>query len=78
MKEEFTTEMHADMLSIEESEQDMLLYGVYGAMKRLGSLDKALAEYGVQKQVFLDGIVAALGSKEEDREWIMDFIAMFQ
>lgn len=45
MQEEFTTEMHSELLEVEMSRSDVMVMGVFAAMRRYGSLMKALADY---------------------------------
>lgn len=52
LKDEFTTEMHADMLSCEMSREDVMVMGVYGAMRRGYTKEEALAKYGLTEEFY--------------------------
>lgn len=45
MKEEFTTEMHAELIGKEVSNFDLKVMGVYGAVARGVSIEEALKRY---------------------------------
>ena len=62
MIDEFTTEMHAEMLEGEETFEDVMIMGVFGAMKRYGSLKKALKDYpSVTAEMFKSNVVRVIG-----------------
>ena len=62
MKEEFTTAMHAEMMEGEESYEDMMIMGVFGAMRKYGSLKKALKDYpSVTAEKFKSNVVRVIG-----------------
>ena len=62
MIDEFTTEMHAEMLEGEETFEDVMIMGVFGAMRRYGSLKKALKDYpSVTVEMFKSNVVRVIG-----------------
>lgn len=50
MQDEFTTEMHAEMLSGEISWFDMKVLGACGAMRRGLTKEEALKKYGLTEE----------------------------
>ena len=58
MIDEFTTEMHAEMLEGEETFEDVMIMGVFGSMRRYGSLKRALKDYpSVTADMFKSNVV---------------------
>ena len=52
MKDELTTEMHAELMEGEATMQEMRYMGVLGAMNRGFSKEEALRRYGISEEEF--------------------------
>ena len=47
MKEELTTSMHYELLKDEVSEDDIVIWGVYGAIRRGMTVEEACKKYNI-------------------------------
>lgn len=52
LEEEFTTDMHADLLADEVTGDDLSVMGVYGAIQRGAALSDALKKYGISEAFY--------------------------
>lgn len=62
MKEEFTTEMHAELIGKEVSNFDLKVMGVYGAVARGVSIEEALKRYGITREQYEKNIDRVLST----------------
>lgn len=62
MKEEFTTEMHAELIGKEVSNFDLKVMGVYGAVARGVALTDALKRYEITREQYEKNIERVLST----------------
>ena len=62
MKEEFTTAMHEELIGKEISHRDLLVAGVFGAIRRGIPKKEALKKYGISEDFYDSNIKRVLSS----------------
>ena len=73
-KDEFTTEMHWEMMDGEMDREEFLAWAAYGAIERGATKAEALAKYNISEELYdqvmarEDAKIAALGNEPEEEE----------
>lgn len=62
MKEEFTTEMHSELIEKDIRKTDLKILAVFGRIQRGVSKKKALSFYGISEKEYNDNISRLLNS----------------